>query len=322
MTRQAPLALPEIFGLSPLRVRAREAWLTLRGDVGVPPTRFGASSVGIFQPRLAVSTWLGERRADRRIPIYNLFNRTRTPLEEGWSVRKTQVRDYRGGSLTYDSHNGTDFAIPVGTVVVAPAAGKVLRVSSEFNRGGLKVFLDHGRGLMTTSNHLGRALVRVGDVVRRGEPIAISAYSGIDGLIGFPLNVPHVHFNVWLDGAYVDPFAAAGETPIFREGNDPRPPRGIEGEGEGEGEGERYEPTAWDAREVAEAIEACRDPALRAELSAEPELDRRGMNVLFQRNYYPTRFSSAPRLLSAEHPREPRLSLPFRGEEWIGVALD
>jgi murein DD-endopeptidase MepM/ murein hydrolase activator NlpD len=27
------------------------------------------------------------------------------------------------------------------------------------NRGGLKVFIDHGRGVVTTSNHLGRALV-------------------------------------------------------------------------------------------------------------------------------------------------------------------
>ncbi len=78
--------------------------------------------------------------------MYNLFNRTPTPLEDGWSVRKTQVTDFRGGTLTYDSHNGTDFAVPVGTVVVAPAPGKVLRISSEFNRGGLKVFLDHGRG--------------------------------------------------------------------------------------------------------------------------------------------------------------------------------
>ena len=27
-------------------------------------------------------------------------------VEEGWSVRKTQVRDFRGGELTYDSTLG------------------------------------------------------------------------------------------------------------------------------------------------------------------------------------------------------------------------
>jgi murein DD-endopeptidase len=158
-------------------------------------------------------TWLGRRRADRRVPIYNLFNRTPTPIADGWSVRKTQVRDFRGGTLTYDSHNGTDFAVPPGTIVVAAAPGRVLRVSSEFNRGGLKVFVDHGRGLVTTSNHLGRALVRDGDLVRRGQPIALSGASGIDMFLMFPWNVPHVHFNVWLNGEPVDPFAGWAVSP-------------------------------------------------------------------------------------------------------------
>ncbi len=307
------IGIQETFGLSPLPLRAREALVALRGDRSVPPTRFDLSSLRIFQPALSVKTWLGWRPADRRVPIYNLFNRTPTRLEDGWSVRKTQVRDFRGGTLTYDSHNGTDFAVPVGTVVVAAAPAKVLRISSEFNRGGLKLFLDHGRGLSTTSNHLARALVQVGDVVRRGQPIALSGYSGIDGLIAFPWSVPHVHFNVWLDGDYVDPFAAPGETPIWRDGNDPRPHLGDD---------EPFEPTPWDARAVDEAIAACSDDAVRRELEAERELDRRAMNVLFQRNYYPTRFAARPALYAETHPREPRLSLPLRGEDYGGIALD
>ena len=59
-------------------------------------------------------------------------------------MRKTQVRDFRGGTLTYDSHNGTDFATAPGTVIVAPAAARVVLVVSEFHRGGLKLLLDHG----------------------------------------------------------------------------------------------------------------------------------------------------------------------------------
>ena len=314
MATHPPLALDEIFGLSPLPLRAREAWLAIRGDHNVPGTRFDVTSLRIFQPRLSVLTWLGHRRSDRRIPIYNLFNRTPTPIEEGWSVRKTQVRDYRGGTLTYDSHNGTDFAIPVGTIVVAPAAAKVLRISREFNRGGLKIYLDHGRGLSTTLNHLGRALVRVGDVVKRGEPIALSGYSGLDAVVAFPWSVPHVHFNVWQDGESADPFAAPGETPIWREGNDPLPPRGVEDE--------PFEPTAWDPRGVEAAIAACRDPEARAALAAEPELDRRAMNVLFERNVYPTRFSSRPSLQQRAYEREPRISIPFRRDDFIGIALD
>ena len=82
--------------------------------------------------------------------------------------------DFRGRDLTYDSHNGTDFAVPVGTKVLAAAGGEVVRIVSEFNRGGLKIFIDHGGGLMTTSAHLARPLVKVGQIVARGEAIALS----------------------------------------------------------------------------------------------------------------------------------------------------
>ena len=48
------ITLFEAFGLDPLPVRAREAWLALRGDANVPPTRFGLSSLVIFHPALSV----------------------------------------------------------------------------------------------------------------------------------------------------------------------------------------------------------------------------------------------------------------------------
>lgn len=278
------LSVAETFGLSPLPLRAREAWFAVRGDASVPGTKFDLSSLGILHPRLSVRTWLGRRRADRRVPICNLVNRTPTPLDQGWSLRRTQVRDWRGGALSYDSHNGTDFAVPVGTQVVAAAAGVVLRVSSEFNRGGLKIFVDHGDGLVTTYNHLGRALVRVGQTVERGETIALSGYSGLDAVVVFPWSVPHVHFNVWLDGAYVDPFGAGDEGPMWMHGNDPRP-----------------------------AAPGARDPAPR------PDLDAAAMDALFVHNFYPTR-GARPIFYRTAHPRAPRLTLPFRGEDFIGVA--
>jgi murein DD-endopeptidase len=244
------LSWAETFGITPIATRLAEMAVTFRGAEGVPPSRFDASSLGIFQPGLALRTWLGRRRADRRVPVYNLFNRTPTPIADGWSVRKTQVRDFRGGALTYDSHNGTDFAVPPGTIVVAAAPGRVLRVSSEFNRGGLKVFVDHGRGLVTTSNHLGRALVREGDLVRRGQPIALSGASGIDMVLTFPWNAPHLHFNVWLNGEPVDPFAEPGEGSLWRRQNEPVPDDGTADDG-------GVAPTAWDAGTVDAALAAC-----------------------------------------------------------------
>ena len=308
------LSIAETFGLAPVGTRLGEMLVTFRGAEGVPPSRFDATSLGIFRPRMALATWLGRRRADRRVPIYNLFNRTPTPIADGWSVRRTQMRDFRGGTLTYDSHNGTDFAVPPGTVVVAAAPGRVLRVSSEFNRGGLKVFVDHGQGLVTTSNHLGRALVRVGDRVRRGQPIALSGASGLDMVLMFPWNVPHVHFNVWLGGEPVDPFAVAGEASLWRRSNDPVPDDGLAGDG-------AAVPTLWEAAEVEAAIATCDVAAMRDELRATPALEQRAMSLLFQMNYYPTRFANRRSPYGATFPREPRLDLPFRAGDVAGIVF-
>ena len=308
-----PLRVVEVFGLSPLRTRLSEAALALRGDAQTPKSRFGFSSLRMFRPRMALPLWAGRPAHGRLVPIYNLYSYAQPPPEEGWSVRVTSARDFLGTQLTYDSHNGTDFAVPVGTSVVAAAPGVVRRVSTEFHRGGLKVFIDHGEGLVTTSNHLGRALVRPGDRVRRGDPIAVSAYSGIDGLTTFPFGAPHVHFNVWLDGEYVDPFAVTGETPLWRNGNWPVPC----------GANDRDEalapPTAWDRDALTRTLASCRHAATLREIEAIADDDERAMAVVFHRNYFPTRFAERPALVTRRNARRPRLDLPFRADDFDGV---
>lgn len=307
-----PLSITETFGLRPYGLRLRETLFMLKGNPYTPPSRFGLSSVKVLRPSLSISLFLGQRRHGRRIPVTNLYNHTPTPIEKGWSVRVTQVMDFRGKRNTYDSHNGTDFAVPPGTVVTAAAPGLVLRVSSEFHRGGLKVFIDHGHGLVTTSNHLGRALVRPGQRVARGEPVALSGYSGVDGFLAFPFSAPHVHYNVWLDGRSVDPFSAGEEPSIWRRPNAPVPFSGAP-------EDEGFVPTDWDHDAVQRAIAACRDPALRAELGAEPDPARRAMDALFYLNYFPTRFEGRHLLYPRPHPRRPLLDLPFRAEDFDGI---
>jgi murein DD-endopeptidase len=310
----------------------------LRGDAFTPASRWDRTSLGIFQPRRSLATWLGRTRADGRIPIYNLFNRTPTSIDDGWSVRKTQVRDFRGGRLTYDSHNGTDFIVPPGTVVVAAAPARVAHVRSEFHRGGLKVVLDHGDGLVTTSNHLARALVRPGETVARGQPIARSGASGVDFLLTLPWSAPHVHWNVWLDGAPVDPFATDGEVALWRTGNDPAPHapgdaiRGVPAQSAGSGapgvpaqsagSGPPVPPSVFDAAAVADAIAGCRDDVLRERLAACEPLADRALETLFQMNYFPTRFVRRPCVYAERHPRAPRLDLPFRAIDFRGVAFD
>ncbi len=310
----ARLSVAETFGLSPWRVRMREAALLFRGDPTTPKTRFDHTSLRQMTRVSGWRIWAGRRPYGRRIPISNLFNHDQSPPEDGWSVRITRVRDFRGRGLTYDSHNGTDFATPIGTPVVAGAPGVVLRVSREFNRGGLKIFIDHGGGLVTTSNHLGRSLVMVGDRVRRGQVIALSGYSGLDGLATFPWGIPHVHYNVWLDGVPVDPFARTDEVALWRRGNAPAP-----WDGKPDDDDDDAECSAWDESAIMRALAACDSEASRAEIEAERDPDQRAMAVLFHLNYYPTRFRERPCIYAARHPRLPVLDLPFLAADYDGV---
>lgn len=317
------VSFADVLGLRPLPLAISQMRMTFAGDAFVPSSRFDTTSLRMLRPRLAFDMWTGRVRADRLVPIFNLVNRTPTPVEEGWSVRKTQVRDFRGRDLSYDSHNGTDFCVPPGTVTVAAAPGRVLAVRREFHRGGLKVYVDHGDGLVTTSNHLSRALVAVGDVVARGQPIALSGASGIDSTLMFPWVAPHVHFNVWLDGAAVDPFAAPGETSLWLGGNAPAPSTGPSSE-------DGAPVASHDAAAIDAVLATCRDPRFIASARAIDDVDQRAMHVLVETVTYPTRFSvpEAGRLLyaatrsgtaSSEQARRPRLDLPFQAEEFSGI---
>lgn len=297
----------EVMGLAPLPVRLRQARTAVFGEEDVPSSKAGLSSLQQFRPRFGPWLWAGRFPVPRTVLITNLFNHTQTPIDAGWSTKKTQVRDFRGRRLTYDSHNGTDLSIPVGTTVLAAAPGRVARIVSEYNRGGLKVFIDHGDNLMTCTVHLARALVGVGDLVRRGQPIAISGYSGLDALITFPWGTPHIHFNVWLDGTPVDPFPHGDASSMWVSGDLPEPQSGI-------GE-DLTAPSEYDEDAVSQGISDCITAASRERLRSMDPLWQRGAALLAEQNYYPTRFSRLHNPYARSVERSPRLSLPFSADD-------
>jgi murein DD-endopeptidase MepM/ murein hydrolase activator NlpD len=305
--------LLDTFGLRPIGPALAAIRRAVIGTPGAPKTRFGLSSARIFKPSIGLPTWLGVKPRDRRVPIYNLFNRVPAPKSEAYSVRVTFARDFLGGRYTYDGHLGTDFAVAVGTPVAAAAPGLVLRVANDLDRGGLKVCVDHGDGLFTTSNHLSRAHVRPGDVVARGEPLGLSGASGVEFVMMFPWVAPHLHYNVWLDGVAVDPFAGAGEISLWRRRNDPRP---FEG-----GASEPFTPTAWEPARVDAAIARCREPSLRASMEAIADVGRRAAEVIVQRNYRAVLFDGFPAVYDAAHARAPHLDLPFLARDFEGASL-
>lgn len=314
------VSLVEALGLSPASLALQQLGKVFRGDPHTPKSRFDHTSLRIFKPKLSVQTWLGRKPFGRDIAILNFVNRTPTPVAEGWSVRKTQTRDWRGGSLTYDSHNGTDFIVPPGTRICAAAPGVVTAIRREFNRGGLKVYVDHGRSLVTTYNHLARSLVVIGQRVARSEVIALSGSSGADSTLMFPWAAPHLHFNVLFGGVAVDPYAddaaGASEVSLWRARNDPRPCPADDVEAGDDVGG------SFDDAGVARCLAVCEDPAVVATVAALVDsgaTQRAGMELLIESFTYPTRFRvpEAGRLLfAAPAVRWPALDLPFAGDEF------
>jgi murein DD-endopeptidase MepM/ murein hydrolase activator NlpD len=105
---------------------------------------------------------------------------------------------YSDGTSEKDYHRGTDFAVPVGTAVRAPAVGTVVLVASRMLTG-TTVVLEHAPGLYTIYFHLSKALVQVGQKVVGGDELALS------GATGF-VTGPHLHWEVRCAGVSVDGF--------------------------------------------------------------------------------------------------------------------
>lgn len=97
-------------------------------------------------------------------------------------------------------HAGTDFGVPCGTPVHAPAAGTIVRAGWAGGFGN-QILIDHGRvhgvQLASSVNHLSR-IIRHGGHVHRGQLIG---YSGTTGLS----TGCHVHFEVYVNGNHVNP---------------------------------------------------------------------------------------------------------------------
>jgi murein DD-endopeptidase MepM/ murein hydrolase activator NlpD len=94
-------------------------------------------------------------------------------------------------------HEGIDITAALNTPIVAPAAGRVVKVGWE-NGYGLMVELDHGYGLETKYAHMLRTAVQVGQLVKRGDRLG---YVGSTGLS----TGPHLHYEVLVNGRPVDP---------------------------------------------------------------------------------------------------------------------
>ena len=94
-------------------------------------------------------------------------------------------------------HKGVDFAAKRGTEIVAVATG-VVTWAGRKSGYGWAVEVGHADGYSTLYAHNQRNLVKVGDLVQRGQVIALVGSSGRS-------TGPHVHFEVKKNGRQVNP---------------------------------------------------------------------------------------------------------------------
>ncbi|RPE85804.1 murein DD-endopeptidase MepM/ murein hydrolase activator NlpD [Vespertiliibacter pulmonis] len=95
-------------------------------------------------------------------------------------------------------HKGVDLGVQSGTPVIAPADGVVEHVAYQANGAGRYIKVRHGGQYTTVYMHLSRALVRVGQSVKKGERIAISGNTGRS-------TGPHLHYEFHINGQPVNP---------------------------------------------------------------------------------------------------------------------
>ncbi len=94
-------------------------------------------------------------------------------------------------------HTGIDFQAETGTPILAAAGGLV--VTQEFHPAyGNMIEIEHGDGLISRYAHSSKVFVKKGDLIKRGQKIALVGSTG-------RATGPHLHYEVLVQGTPQDP---------------------------------------------------------------------------------------------------------------------
>ena len=103
-------------------------------------------------------------------------------------------------------HAGQDFGAPEGTLIFAPAPGRVLLAEPLAVRGNA-VILDHGRGVFSGYWHLSEMKVSVEMEVAAGDVLGLVGNTGLS-------TGAHLHWELRIGGVAVDPMQFLEEDPF------------------------------------------------------------------------------------------------------------
>ncbi len=118
------------------------------------------------------------------------------PISRGWLSSDYGMRkDPFNGKPAM--HKGVDFAGKEGAAVIATASGVVSWADNRYGYGQM-VEINHGDGLKTRYGHNQKLLVKVGDVVTKGQVVALMGSTGRS-------TGPHVHYEILQNNVQINP---------------------------------------------------------------------------------------------------------------------
>jgi murein DD-endopeptidase MepM/ murein hydrolase activator NlpD len=175
--------------------------------VGGPETKEAAQPISVPDFLVALenlSTQLDNRSQQLGVLETLLMNRqlqaqvtpAGRPIEFGWISSHFGIRTdpFRGGQ---EHHGGIDFASKYGAPIKTVASGVVTFAGHRSGYGNL-VEINHGNGYATRYGHCAEILVAAGDLVKKGQEVALVGSTGRS-------TGPHVHFEVVRNGRIVNP---------------------------------------------------------------------------------------------------------------------
>ncbi len=188
----------------------------VRGSFAASAQRAGLSSAEASAVIKALQ-WLGVRLRSGGKDYYafraedgKFYDRSGSGLARGF-MRFPTVKQYRVSSNfnprrlnpvtgRIAPHKGVDFALPIGTPVLAVGDGEIV-VAKNGGAAGNYVAIRHGRQYMTRYMHMKKVLVKPGQKVKRGDRIGLSGNTGRS-------TGPHLHFEIWINNQAVNPLTA------------------------------------------------------------------------------------------------------------------
>ncbi|MCK4694233.1 MAG: peptidoglycan DD-metalloendopeptidase family protein [Candidatus Cloacimonetes bacterium] len=167
-----------------------------------------------FTTKVGQKIYLKKIMKEKKIPKQDELKTEKTSREP--AVEKTKIKENIKFSKTEDlfvpvrgtvtsefglrngkPHKGIDISAPIGDPIFAVQDGKVVYVGNQRGYGNI-VILEHKNYVMTVYAHNDANLVRLGEDVKRGQPIATLGQTGTT-------SGPHLHFEYRIKGKAINP---------------------------------------------------------------------------------------------------------------------